>query len=105
MHIPAEMLPTHLGEGEPKASTENTRTVPVGSSAGLRSTLSQPFSMQYDKAGLRGNTSLTRLSSVSPGEDRRQHERRQRNLPALLDTRLRQRRKESGSYPSVNFNI
>ncbi|MBV5337430.1 MAG: hypothetical protein J0653_05620 [Deltaproteobacteria bacterium] len=105
MHIPADILPTHLGEGEPKIATEGMRTVPVESSAGLRSTLSQMFSTQYQNVGIRGNAALALLTGASPGEERRQHERRQQNLPALLDTRLRQRRKESGSYPSVNFNI
>ncbi|MEI7430516.1 MAG: hypothetical protein WCL27_08660 [Betaproteobacteria bacterium] len=105
MKIPADALPTYLSEGGPKVSAEIARTVPVESSAGLRSTLSQPFSTQHDNAGLRGKASLARLTSVSQNEERRQHERRQENLPALLDTRLRQRRKASGSYPSVNFNI
>jgi hypothetical protein len=105
MMIPADFLPNHLGEGEPKVTAETTRTVPVESSAGLRSTLSQPFFMQYDNVGIGDKPSRSRDTVFYPGEERRQYERRQQNRPALLDTRLQQRRQETGGYPSVNFNI
>jgi hypothetical protein len=105
MMIPADVLPNHHGEGESKGSAESTRTVPVESSAGLRSTLSQAFYMHHDPIGIRGKPTHAWRAGFYPGEERRQHERRRQNLPALLDTRLQDRRKASGGYLSVNFNI
>ena len=109
MRIPIDALAFYPSEGEHKAHAESTRTGPVEGSAGLRPALSHPFSEQQHTFENDKNAALSRRTPFEYGgrygEERRQHERRKQNLPALLDTRLKQRRQEPARYPIVNFDI
>jgi len=109
MRIPIDALAFYVSEGEHKAHAESTRTGPVEGSAGLRPALSQPFSEQQHTFENDKNATLSRRTPFEYGglygEERRYHERRKQNLPALLNTRLKQRRQEPARYPIVNFDI
>lgn len=107
MRIPTENPAFYLSESEHKAFAEKTRTGPIGASAGLRSTLSDsvPEKPCVDKSGKKVSRKKPDQQDVIRNDERRQQERRERSLPVVLDTRLKQRRREIRLHASVNFEI
>lgn len=107
MNIPLERLPSYLSESELKAFAEKTRSGPIDAAASLRSTLSQEFhgKASTEQEGKRAARNKPHAPWTIHDGERRQQERRQKHQAVVLDTRLKQRRREAVLYPSVNFEI
>lgn len=103
MRIPMETLAFYPSESEQKSLAEKARKGTIDASAGLRSTLSNSVP-EKPRAKKAARKSLPPPESVHH-EERRQHERREKTRPVVLDTRLGQRRRETRSGPSVNFEV
>ncbi len=107
MIIPQEALTSYLSESERRLFAEKARMGAIDASAGLRSTLSQAYQRKIPAGENNQKTARQLRQPPATGHDpeRRQHERRQKKQPVVLDTRLQQRRREVLLYPSVNFEI
>lgn len=85
-------------------ATEVLLNGPLAAAAGLRSTLSEGSSADD---GAKPLVSGRHAAPVAPTvhEERRHHERRRLNLPVLLDTRVGERRKNTGGETAINCAI
>lgn len=111
MRIPEEALPPYPANGSRLAEATGTR--PVSGSANLTGQL--PESLPHARP-----TPLPRPASEArehdegdardqrpeqaPRQDRRHEERRQKNVPVTLDTRLARSRRRSAS-PTINIEV
>jgi hypothetical protein len=104
MRIPIEAPGLYRVGGEHRMPLESTRTGPVANAAGLRPALSEHFT-EAQRHEEEKTMEAPRHEVNFHAEERRKQERRREQRPALLDTRLKQRRQEAARSLVVNFDI
>lgn len=112
MRIPEEALPPYPANGSHFAEASGTR--PVSGSASLTGQLpeslphARPTPLSRPKSEARDEhdegDARDQRPEQAPPQDRRHAERRQKNVPVTLDTRLTPSRRRSAS-PTVNVEI
>jgi hypothetical protein len=104
MRIPIEAPGLYRVSGEHTMPMESTRTGPVESAARLRPALSENFN-EARRRDEEKKLKAPRQEAISFIDERRKRERRQAQRPALLDTRLKQRRQAATASQWVDFDI
>ena len=104
MRIPVNAQAYYPVEGGLKATGSILRAEPVDAGARSRTTLSGPPSGQAYVAAHRDNPQAPQSTTVIL-EDRRKGERRCRNQSVLLDTRVKERRREDSETYRISDQI
>ena len=104
MRVPAEVLLRYTNESDRFAEAHGTR--PVNGSARLESDLPEGFPTPRPPEASPGHNRYATLSQRDEKKDapeRRQGERRQKNMPVTLDTRMTRSRRQSASPINVEI--
>lgn len=117
MKIPADARSPYLSESDSKAIADGQRAEPVEGPARIRTTLPHTGSERgrgHERGGRAASESAPRsrlpgqmqTNPDSPvGEERRKEERRKKDIPVMLDTRLTRRRRTGSGDQPINFRI
>ena len=109
MRIPEDIIFRPISKSRQQLPEERIAE-PVDSLTASKDALSRPKSGQghstdersYPEKGLPNRQEPQEESSAGFSEERRQGERRKRQIPVLLDTRVNSSRRGSDQYPSIN---
>ena len=98
MRIPAEILLPYPNEGDRFTDPQGTR--PVGDSARLPSDLPEGFPKPRQALD-----AAPERDEQDDNRERRHNDRRQKNMPITLDTRLTRSRRKSASPAPISIEI
>ena len=112
MRIPADALLPYPTDGDRFFEARGTR--PVAGSAGLASDLpaglakprkTHEAAPEYDKDAAHRSRNGESDTPQAPPQERRHEDRRQKNVPTTLDTRLTQARRRSAEPAPISIEI